>query len=107
MKARLFIGVLLPDSTQQEYNSDAISNRSLNRVSVGIWWIFGWGRKDPSRSSLHEEDESVMGSCWPLGSWSSHKSGPQGRMEEEADWAGLEKNLRFWPMAGIVNRKVF
>jgi hypothetical protein len=44
--ARLFIGALLPDRAQQEYSSDAISNRSLNQVSVGIWWIFGWRRKN-------------------------------------------------------------
>jgi hypothetical protein len=56
-----------PNHKQQEYCSDAISNRCLNRVSVGTWWIFGWRRKSPVRSSLHEEDESDMGSCWPLG----------------------------------------
>jgi hypothetical protein len=31
----LYIGVLLLDRVQQEYDSNTISNRSLNRVSVG------------------------------------------------------------------------
>jgi hypothetical protein len=61
MKSRLFIGVLLPDHAQQEYTSDHISNRSLNWVLVGIWWIFGWGRKEPAWSSFHKEDESSTG----------------------------------------------
>jgi hypothetical protein len=34
MIAHLFIGVLLADRAQQEYSSDAISNRSMNRVLV-------------------------------------------------------------------------
>jgi hypothetical protein len=55
----LYIGVLLLDRVQQEYDSNTILNRSLNRVSVGTWWIFGWGRKSPARPSLHEEDESA------------------------------------------------
>jgi hypothetical protein len=93
MIAHLFIGVLLPDRAQQEYSSDAISNRSLNHVLVGIWWIFGWGRKNPARPSLHEEDESGMGSCWPLG----HGNGLQRRIRKEAGWAGLEKRQRFGP----------
>jgi hypothetical protein len=58
--ARLFIGVLLADHAQQEYGSDAISNQSLNRVSVGIWWIFGWGRKNPARPSLHGEGKILL-----------------------------------------------
>jgi hypothetical protein len=78
MIARLCIGVLLADRTQQEYGSDTISNRSLNRVSVGIWWIFCWGRKNPVRPSIHREDESDTDSCWPLG-----RTGPWDRAAKE------------------------
>jgi hypothetical protein len=80
LMARLFIGVFLPDRAQQEYGSDAISNRSLYQISVGTWWIFGWRRKSPTRSGLHEEDESGMGSCWPLGlAWAARVKKKKGR----------------------------
>jgi hypothetical protein len=79
--AHLFIGVLLPDRAQQEYGSDAISNRSLNRISVGTWWIFGWRMKSPARLGLHEEDESGTGSCWPLGlAWTVCVKKKKGRL---------------------------
>jgi hypothetical protein len=79
--AHLFIGVLLPDRAQQEYGSDVISNRSFNCVSVGTWWIFGWRRKSPAQSGLHEEDESGTGSCWPLGlAWAARVKKRKGRL---------------------------
>jgi hypothetical protein len=78
--ACLFIRVLLPDRAHQEYGSDAISSRSLNRISVGTWWIFGWRRKSPARPRLHEEDEFGMGSCWPLGlAWAARMKKKKGR----------------------------
>jgi hypothetical protein len=59
----LFIGVLLPDRTQQDDGPDAISNRSLNPVSVGVWWIFGWRMVSSARPGLREEDESGAASA--------------------------------------------
>jgi hypothetical protein len=52
----LFIGVLLPDRAQQNDGPDAISNQSLNPVSVGAWWIFGWRVVSSARPGLREED---------------------------------------------------
>jgi hypothetical protein len=59
----LLIGVLLPDRTQQDDGPDAISNRSLNPVSVGVWWIFGWRMVSSARPGLREEDESGAASA--------------------------------------------
>jgi hypothetical protein len=78
--AHLFIGVLLLYHAQHEYGSDAISNRSLNQVLVGTWWIFGSRRKSPAQWGLHEEDESSMGSCWPQGlAWAACMKKKKGR----------------------------
>jgi hypothetical protein len=95
MIACLFIGVLLADRAQQEYGSDAISNRSLNRVSVEICWIFGWGRKNPAQPSLHGEDESCTGSCWPLGcTGPRERAGKENREGGHLSWFRKETKIR-------------
>jgi hypothetical protein len=68
----LFIGVLLPDRVRQDNGPDAISNQSLDPVSVGAWWIFGWRVVSPARPGLHEEDESGMASA---GHWAASEKG--------------------------------
>jgi hypothetical protein len=94
----LFIGVLLPDRAQQDDGPDAISNRSLNPVSVGAWWIFGWHVVSSARPGLREEDESGAAST---GHWAASEKGggrPAGPFglgwvtrgkEKERGWAGL------------------
>jgi hypothetical protein len=78
----LFIGVLLPDRAQQDDGPNAISNQSLDPVSVGAWWIFGWHVVGSARPGLHEEDEFGAASA---GHWAAlgHKR-ERGR---EAGWA--------------------
>jgi hypothetical protein len=80
----LFIGVLLLDRAQQDDGPDAISNRTLNPVSVGAWWIFDWrmvdfrlarGEFGSARSSRGRQVR--RGFCRPLG-----HTGPQARKGE-------------------------
>jgi hypothetical protein len=78
----LFIGVLLPDRAQQDDGPDAISNRSLNLVSVGAWWIFGWHVLSSARPGLREEDESDAASA---GHWAA--LGHKRETGREAGWA--------------------
>jgi hypothetical protein len=94
----LFIGVLLPDRAQQDDGPDVISNRSLNPVLVGAWWIFGWRVVSSARPGLREEDESGAASA---GHWATSEKGggqsdgPLGLgwvvrgKEKERWWAGL------------------
>jgi hypothetical protein len=77
--ARLFIGVLLLNHAQQEYGSNAISNQSLDRVSVGTWWIFDWGRKNAARPSFEFR-----------------------RMGKEAGWAGFEFRKYFLSISNLL-----
>jgi hypothetical protein len=87
----LFIGVLLPDRAQQDDGPDAISNRSLNPVSVGAWWIFGWRVVRSAWPGLREEDESDVASA---GHWAAlgHKR-ERGR---EAGWAARPRLGHAW-----------
>jgi hypothetical protein len=78
----LFIGVLLPDRAQQDDGPDAISNQSLNPVSVGAWLIFGWRVVCSARPGLCEEDESDAASA---GHWAA--LGHKREREREAGWA--------------------
>jgi hypothetical protein len=79
----LFIGVLLPDRAHQDDSPDAISNQSLNPVSVGAWWIFDWRVVSSARPGLREEDESGAASA---GHWAT--LGLKRERGREADWAG-------------------
>jgi hypothetical protein len=89
----LFIGVLLPDRAQQDDSPDAISNRSLNPVSVGAWWIFGWRVVSLARPGLRKEDDPGAASA---GHWAAlgHKR-ERGR---EAGWAAR-------PQLGCVRKR--
>jgi hypothetical protein len=78
----LFIGVLLPNRAQQDDGPNAISNRSLNPVSVGAWWIFGWRVVNSARPGLREEDESGAAST---GHWAA--LGRKRERGREAEWA--------------------
>jgi hypothetical protein len=94
----LLIGVLLPDRAQQDDGPDAISNRSLNPVSVGAWWIFSWRVLSLARTGLREEDESDAASAshWAASEKGGGRlAGPLGlgsvarRKEKERGWVGL------------------
>jgi hypothetical protein len=94
----LFMGVLLPDRAQQDDGPDAISNRRLNPVSVGAWWIFGWRVVTSAQPGLREEDESGAASAghWAASEkWGGRPAGPLGlgwvmrAKEKEWGWTGL------------------
>jgi hypothetical protein len=90
----LSIGVLLPDHAQQGDGPNAISNQSLNPVSVGAWWIFGWHVVSSAQPGLHEEDESGAAST---GHWATSKKGggrPAGPL-----------GLGSWPRLGRTSKR--